>query len=70
MNEIIKADVNQILGKLFLQDYELIEVWWHTANKNFEFNTPNFIYQKDDTGRQRVYDYVQKCSLGQMKYEL
>lgn len=66
MNELIKDDVDHMLGKLFFQDHELMEVWWHTANKHFEFNTPNFIFQDAD-GRQRVYDYVQKCSLGQMK---
>lgn len=67
MNELIKDDVDHILGKLFFQDHNLMEVWWHTANKHFEFNTPNFIFQEDADGRQRVYDYVQKCSLGQMK---
>jgi hypothetical protein len=54
---IIKSDVNKMLHSI-LGNLSSIENWWHSENTNFNFKTPDEIYQSGDTGRQLVYDLV------------
>lgn len=61
MNEIIKSTINSHLLGL-LGTHELVDIWWHSENKEFQYKTPDSIYQEDWKGRQRVYDYVLKHS--------
>lgn len=63
-NVIIKSDINRYLYAM-LGRVELIDSWWHTSNKAFNMLTPNEVYQQNEDGRKRVYEYVLSCSDGQ-----
>ena len=55
---IIKNDVNKMLYNSLGFNNSTIESWWNSENVNFNFNTPESVYQSGATGRQLVYNLV------------
>jgi hypothetical protein len=55
---IIKSDVNRMLYNSLGFNNSTIESWWNSHNVNFNFNTPESIYQSGAEGRQLVYNLV------------
>jgi len=55
---IIKSDVNRMLYNSLGFNNSTIESWWNSDNVNFNFNTPESIYQSGAEGRQLVYNLV------------
>jgi hypothetical protein len=55
---IIKSDVNRMLYNSLGFNNSTIESWWSSENVNFNFNTPESVYQSGAAGRQLVYNLV------------
>jgi len=55
---VIKSDVNRMLyDSLGFTDYT-VNSWWNSENVNFNFNTPESVYQSGAEGRQLVFNLV------------
>ena len=55
---IIKSDVNRMLYNSLGFNNSTIESWWNSDNVNFNFKTPESVYQSGAEGRQLVYNLV------------
>lgn len=59
MSDIItKVTLNRYLYSLGLSRQELIDSWWHSPNKAFEYKTPDEVYQTGEDGRKQVANYI------------
>lgn len=56
-NVTIKSDLNKMLFAMIGRQ-ELVDQWWHSANKSFDGKMPEEVYQSNEEGRQSVIRYI------------
>lgn len=54
---ITKVQINRWLHAMLGRE-QLVYDWWHGANRAFEGQTPEQVYQSGAAGRAQVRDYV------------
>lgn len=55
---IVKTEINRWLWSMLGRE-QLVYDWWHGANRAFDGQTPEQVYQSGAEGRAQVRDYVQ-----------
>lgn len=63
MNDVVtKPPLNRILFALLGRE-QLVHDWWNSANRAFDGQTPEEVYQSGPEGRARVRDYLMAQAL-------
>lgn len=61
---LVRSQLNILLYSL-LGNRQLVDQWWESANRAFDYKTPNEVYWSGEQGRQQVANYLlQSCSGG------